>query len=229
MAIEPSRQSPIAAGSIGGGRELAVLFPPWHGGGKFYEKLISRLVDRGDSALAYYFHDDILKPDMEQTRASFHHIRDTISAELDGVVAGKSYERVKLIGVSLGNPALSIVTSKFHDFDAATFVCSASSLARSMWHGIRTQHIRAGIESAGNSLEDVEHSWQEMAPARQVGALAGKQVTALVSTSDQIIPTRFQQEFVDAASRVDVDLTVRASRLGHYATCARFFYYGELA
>lgn len=112
------------------GKNLQVLFPPWHGGGVFYELLIKRLARQGNAVLAYYFHDEILRPDVEQVAASFAHIRDTVSEHLTAVSG--NYTKTKLIAMSLGNPALAMVTSQFTEFDSATLVVGASSLARSM-------------------------------------------------------------------------------------------------
>ena len=209
------------------GKNLHVIFPPWHGGGQPYEKLIKRLAKKGDAVLAYYFHDEILKPDTEVVQASYAYLRDTVSAELQELVDSHDYEKVRLIAMSLGNPALSTVTGKFHDFDSAMFVCSASSLARSMWHGTRTQHIRAGIERNGQDLAYVEEAWHDLAPATHVDALVGKDVSILVSTTDEIIPTRYQMEFVQAAQEAGVNPNVQTTRLGHYAAIGRYCLYGK--
>lgn len=104
------------------GSNLCVLFPPWHGGGRPYERLIRRLAQKGNAVLAYYFHNEILRPDAEQVRASFVCMRNKISVELEEVTKTHSYNAVHLIGLSLGNPALSMVTSRFTGFDKATMV-----------------------------------------------------------------------------------------------------------
>ncbi len=158
------------------GQNLHVLFPPWHGGGVVYEKLIERLVSKGDAVLAYYLHDEILKPDIEQVQASYAYLRDTIAAELASIVGSHDYKKVRLIAMSLGNPALSTVIGKFHDFDSASLVCTSSSFARSLWYGIRTQHIRAGIEQNGQDLDYLEEAWRDMAPINHLDDLVGKEV-----------------------------------------------------
>lgn len=210
------------------GKNLHVIFPPWHGGGQAYEKLIKRLAKRGDAVLAYYFHDEILKPDTEVVQASYAYLRDTVAAELQELADSNNYDKMHLIAMSLGNPALSTVTGKFRDFDRATLICSGSSLARSMWHGTRTQHIRAGIEQSGHDLAYVEEAWRDIAPATHVDALVEKDVSILVSTTDEIIPTRYQMEFVHAAQEAGVNPDVQTTRLGHYAAIGRYCLYGKL-
>ncbi|QQS20379.1 hypothetical protein IPL85_02970 [Candidatus Saccharibacteria bacterium] len=210
------------------GRNLHVIFPPWHGGGQLYERLIDGLARKGDAVLAYYFHDEILKPNTELVRASYAHMRDTISAELTHTVEKRSYAKVRLIGMSIGNTVLATTTSKFPAFDSAVLVCTASSLARSMWDGTRTQHVRAGIEQSGQDLAYVENAWHDAAPATHIGALAGKDVRILVSNRDDIIPTRYQMEFVQAAQEAGVNPNVQTTRVGHYAAIGGFCLNGKV-
>lgn len=210
------------------GTNLHVLFPPWHGGGIFYEKLIQRIAKKGDTAIAYYFHDEILKPNSGQVLASFVSIRDTVAEELGNLTSIHKYRRVNLIAMSLGNPALAIVTSKFTNFDSTTLVDGASSLATAMWHGSRTQHIRAGIEEEGHDLNYLERAWTDLAPINHVSALAGKDVTMIVSKTDEIIPTVYQEELVGAIQAAGIDPTVQRTRLGHYASIGRYCLYGDL-
>lgn len=210
-----------------GGKNLHVLFPPWHGGGRSYEQLVKRRVASGDAVLAYYFHDEILTPDTAKVHASFAYLRDTVADELTELTGNHDYGRVQLIAMSLGNPALTMAISKFHDFDSINLVCTASSLARSMWHGTRTQHIRAGIEANGQDLAYVEKAWQDMTPTNHLDDFMGKEVSILVSTTDEIIPADYQMEFVDAAQEFGIDPYVQTTRLGHYATIGRYCLYGK--
>jgi hypothetical protein len=210
------------------GRNLCVLFPPWHGGGRAYEQLIKRLITRNNAVLAYYFHNEILRPNTEHVRNSFTYICDTVVKELTETVATHDYEHVRFIGLSLGVPALAMVSSKFSGFDSVTMVPGASSLARSAWYGIRTQHIRTGIEQLGDSLYDVELAWIDLAPATHIGSLIGKDVSLLLSSTDRIIPSIYQQEYADLATMAGLETNVRTTRLGHYATIGSFCLYGDI-
>ncbi len=210
------------------GNNLYIIFPPWHGGGLVYEKLINRLCKKGDAVLAYYFHDEILKPDTDIEVASFAYLRDKVTEELQEIVNRHAYKNVRLIAMSLGIPALSIVIERFQRFDSATLICSGSSLAKSMWNGSRTQHIREGIEQHGQDLAHVESVWNNLAPANHVRALAGKEVSIYVSVTDKIIPTRYQMEFVRAAQNANVNPKIHTTHLGHYATIIKFCLYGKV-
>ncbi len=210
------------------GDNLSVLFPPWHGGGVFYERLIHRLARRGDAVLAYYFDEEILKPDAKVVVESFEFLRDAITSDLEFARETYEYKRIGFVAMSLGNPVMSITTGKFRDFDSATLVVSASSLARSMWYGIRTQHIRAGIERQGHDLASLDELWKELAPMNHLDALADKEVTMLISTRDTIIPTRDQMLLLESARTKGIEPIVHQTRLGHYATVGRFCLYGDV-
>lgn len=211
-----------------GAERLAVLFPPWHGGGKPYETLAKRLARQGHAVLAYYFHNEILKPDVEQVAASYTYIRDVASRELRDLKAARDYRHTTLIAMSLGNPALSIVTSKFNDFDSAVMVVPASSLARSMWYGTRTQHVRTGIERQGYVLDDVETAWADLAPINHLDVLRDKSVNLVLSLTDDVIPTKYQVEFLEGAKAFGVNPNIQKTRLGHYASIGRFCLVGNI-
>lgn len=204
------------------GKDLCVLLPPWHGGGVFYEWLIKSLARRGNAVQAYYFNGEIIKPDVEQVRASFSYLGDTIATDLTGITQGDRYTKVGMMAMSLGNLVMSMVSSRFSGFDSAHFVVGASSLATSMWHGTRTPHIRAGIEAQGYDLPAIEDAWSELAPINHISSLVGKRVGLLVSTTDEIIPTRYQEEFVRAVQDAGIDPDVNRTSLGHYASVVKF-------
>jgi len=210
------------------GKNLYVLFPGWHGGRKPYERLIKRLTARGDAILAYYFNDEIFKPDTEQVKASFAHIRDTVARELTELTSSHDYAQIRLVGMSLGNAALAVVVGAFHDFDSVTTVFSASSLARGMWYGTRTQHARAGIEATGHDLAYVETAWHDLALINHLTDLTSKDVSMLVSTTDKVAPTRYQMELVDAVRASGINPHVQTTKLGHYAAISRYCLYDKI-
>ncbi len=210
------------------GQNLSVLFPPWHGGGVPYEKLIKRLTNKGNAVLAYYFHDEILKPDVDLVAESYAYAKETIADDLETIRKSNDYLRINLIATSLGNAAFAAVSGRFTDFDSATIFVSGSSLAKSMWHGSRTQHIRTGIEQKGYDLADVEAAWYDMAPINHLDALVGKEVTMIASLTDELIPSRYQRELVDVTRAADINPTIRYTRLGHYATVGKAWLYDNV-
>lgn len=210
------------------GDGLAVLFPPWHNGGKFYERLSARLVKKGWAVLSYKFSGEILKPDIEQVLASFAHIRDHVGEDVNKLNADNRYKKIHLIGASLGNVSMAMTASVIPDFTSAQFTVAAGNLARSTWEGSRTQGIRMALENLGHSEDELDDAWASIAPAAFAKYFDGKVVHALVSLSDTVIPTKYQHQMVNALSENSSEIAEINTKLGHYATIARFCLSDEL-
>jgi hypothetical protein len=208
---------------------LTVLLPPWHGGGKFYERLASRLIARGNAVLVYDFHDDILKPDVDEVVASFHQIQSHVSDRLHELRDTERYQSVSLIAASLGTPILAMVASMFPDFDKATMITPGSDLAKCMWQGIRTAHIRRAFESQGVEQQQLETAWSSLAPVNHTASMVGKDLSLIISKTDRIIPTRFQHEYASVLNVNDIVPDVTSSNLGHYGTIGRFCLSGNMS
>ena len=207
-----------------GGNTLSVLIPPWHGNsdGWPFDFLTKRLTKKGDAVLAYTFHDELLKPDVVQVLQSFKVVQKEVAHRLEEL--SNQYNRIHLIGTSLGCAALCLIAEAYPDFDAATLVVPGSNLAYCMWNGIRTQHIRTELEKSDKhwNYEDLNKVWQPIAPISHVAAFKDKPVTAYISTTDRVIPSDSQREIVGALSEAGADVTEHASRLGHLATIGKY-------
>ncbi len=125
-----------------------------------------------------------------------------------------------LIATSLGNAAFAVVSGKFTKFNKATMIVPASSLARSMWYGNRTQHIRTTLEKQGHSIGSIEAAWHDIAPINHINALVGKNVQMIISLTDKIIPSKYQIELVNKAIDAGINLRVIRRRVGHHGTIA---------
>jgi hypothetical protein len=211
-----------------GGAYLTVLFPPWHGGVAVYDKLTRRLVKNGSAVLAYKFHGQILQPDVQMVIKSYEHIQKTITNEISKLVEKYNYQYVDLTACSLGNVALFLVASKYPLFRKATLIVSGSTLARDMWEGSRTGVIRRQLEAKGITESTLSKAWSGLAPSNHVTAFAGKEVTMYVSTTDKVIPARYQQEMADCMLAVNPATRVYVSAKGHVASVAGYGLSGKL-
>ncbi|MES2970993.1 MAG: hypothetical protein V4702_01575 [Patescibacteria group bacterium] len=183
-------------------------------------------MDKNKAVMLYSFHGEILKPNVEQVVASFNYLQDTIASDLEQIK--DRYKSIHFVGISLGNIALAMVADRFRDFSSATMVVPGSSLATSMWDGIRTQHLKDELEEHGWTKETLNEVWKPVAPVTYVDSFAGKDVRVIVSTADQMIPTVYQEELVTAMQQAGIDPIVERSRLGHLATIGRYCLTGKL-
>ena len=209
------------------GRELNVLLPPWHGGGSFTDYFASKITKAGNAVLDCHFHDDILGPDPEKVVASYDVIGRTVADKIVETVdlaasAGQRYESVNLVSMSLGNTALLAIASRYSNFDKVTMIVNASRLADSMWHGVRTQHLRSRMEAQGHSLQTLSEIWADLAPINHLNLLKDKQIVTYLSDTDSIIPTRYQEELVRAMLIAGLRPEVRTTRFGHYGAVGKF-------
>lgn len=207
---------------------LAVIFPPWHGGGRTHHAFIQRLVRHNWAVIDNTFHDEILKADAKQVLASYSHIQSTVTEHLLKATRQRHYEQIHLVGISLGNVALALVADAFREFTAASIVTPGSSLANCAWNGIRTQHIQLGFEKQGYDRIGLGYIWQKLAPLKYVRTFSGKPVQAVISTTDRVIPAEYQYEITDALDQAGAAVQLKQTRLGHFATIANFYLTGKL-
>lgn len=210
------------------GANFVALFPPWHGGGRAYSRLVRRLVARNNAVLVLSFDDQLLTHDSEQVLASFTNLSEICAEEIVNQTETQGYKKVSLLAASLGTPALAMTASLLDRFDAATLVTPGANLADCMWHGIRTQRVRRELEARGETLATVNERWQPIAPINHLEAMNGKDVRVVLSAADDVIPTKSQLEYAAALVESGVQPTIESSRMGHYGTIGRFCITGKL-
>lgn len=210
-------------------QDLTIVIPPWHGGGRAYESYIRRLGRQGGAVVTYDFNDEILKPNVEQTLASFMQIQAVVAGELNELVKDHDYKNITVFAASLGNVALALIAEQFKAFDKAIMVVAGSDLAKSTWEGIRTQAIRRSFETQPQPYDEQRliELWEPLAPAKHAAAFGGKDVDFIISTTDEVIPTVYQQEYADALKQADANVNVTYTRLGHYLAVGQACLFGE--
>src|ERR1700733_8690445 len=87
---------------------LVVLFPPWHGDGRVYRRLVQRLSKKGWGVVAYHFNKQILEAEDHIVVESYRQIQKQVVEDLELIVKD-SHKEVRFIGLSLGNLALVLV------------------------------------------------------------------------------------------------------------------------
>lgn len=210
------------------GWRLNVLFLPWHAGVMPFSRLIRRLTRKGEAVVVYYFAEEILSADAAAVKSFYEQVKNEIPGRLSAIIHRYNFKKVRLIGMSLGNVALGVVANVWHGFDSAIQVCTASSLAKSVWEGDRTVDIRSIFEANSCGLHTIESTWQEIEPINTSKAFLNKQVTIVVSQSDTSIPTHLQWEYIKGLQAMGIRPKVNKSNLGHYGTIIKFCLIGRV-
>ena len=109
------------------------------------------------------------------------------------------------------------------------FIVPGSSLASSLWHGIRTQDLRKAYATQQFTEQSLVALWAHLAPKKNIDAMQGKKIFISISNADIVIPYRFGQELVDALhSRYPEAVTSqRSDALGHYLSIIRYFVFDD--
>lgn len=201
--------------------DLKVVFPHWHAS-ETETNLLHRRLSRQNSVLHYYLHDRILEPNRERVRDSFDVISKRAAADLSIFEEEGRYRSIELIGISLGNVALAKTATLFPNFDSATLVVAGSSLADCMWEGARTRNLRSAFEHQQVSQSELRVEWADLAPSKHAPSFHKKQVKAIVSKRDSIIPTSYQIEMVQKLEEARAEVTGAYTVLDHSATLTRF-------
>lgn len=201
---------------------LAVIFPPWNGGGRAINLLAERVVRRGYTVLKLASHPRILEPNVNNVLTAYRLIRDQTADLIDHTIDQSRYDKPWFIGPSLGNVALTMTASIFPDFAKASMAVAGSNLATCLWRGIRTQPIAKELLSQGVDMMQLEEAWNELAPINNLKTFQGKPVDMLISTTDRVIPTQYQRAMHEGLVEAGANVTVRETALGHYAATGLF-------
>lgn len=200
---------------------LVVMFPPWHNGDPHYSNLARRIAEQ-NTVLKYQFHDSIIEPDPQRVLQSHEFVENVVAEDIAALQEELGITRVHLLGISVGNVALTRVAAKLDEFESATIALGASDLAASMWEGIRTQGIRSGFEDKGVRKEELVEKWQPLAPINHAQHFRGKDVRTVISRRDTIMGTHYQRQLTRGLQANGARVTTQYVSTGHYLSVWRF-------
>jgi len=225
--FEPSQAIVDARIINPGASELTVIFPPWHGE-RMVTRVLERRVSRYAAVLAYDLHDHILEPNIPGVIATYESMTNRIAEQVGMLRTDRRYSAPHLIGISLGNVALSMTAAKLmalnepDPFSRVTSVVPGSNLALSMWDGMRTQGLRETFERQGVTRDQLDEAWAGLAPSHHAPAMQGRDVCVHLSTTDGFIPTQYGEEYITALNDAGANVEVRRSTSGHVVSIVKF-------
>jgi hypothetical protein len=210
------------------GPKLAVVFPPWHGVQTLSNVLCRRLEKRGWAVLIYEFNTQILMADESMVLDSFNYIQQTISNDLVSLNKQHAYSQIRFIGLSLGSVALAMVADRFHDFDTVNIVVGGDDLALCMWYGERTRNVRRAFEHHHLHVRKLDRDWRVLAPKGHIRHFEGKTTSLVISKTDTIIPSKYQERLKNDIEQVGGNVSPRYTLLGHYLSVVRYCLWGSV-
>lgn len=212
------------------GRALLVL-PQWNadaGGHVGLCKLLNRF---GISALrmTMAYHAERMPPELE--RADYHmssNIGRTMHAFRQSAIDARAcldwieamgYERVGVLGTSLGSCVAFMVMAHDERIRAGIFNHVSLYVADVVWTGLSTQHVRKGFGDTV-SQDDLRHYWAAISPASYLNRLRGRDLRNLLiwARHDSSFLPKYSKPVLEAFQRLDLPHEKFALPCGHYTT-----------
>jgi pimeloyl-ACP methyl ester carboxylesterase len=212
------------------GRALIVL-PQWNSGPDGHVGLCKLLNRFGISALRMTMAYHAERRPAETARADYHcssNIGRTIHASRQSVIDVRAcldwlqqqgYERVGILGTSLGSCVAFIATA--HDSRVKTGIFNHVSMYFSdvVWTGLSTSFVRNGFEGKVTQ-DELRRYWSVISPASFLGRLKGRDLKTLLiwASHDSTFLPVYSQQVLETFRKLALPHRVFRLPCGHYTT-----------
>jgi hypothetical protein len=212
-------------------RRALIVLPQWNAGADGHVGLAHLLNRFGISALrmTMAYHAERMPTELE--RADYHvssNIGRTIHASRQSVIdtracldwlAAKGYERVGILGTSLGSCVAFIATA--HDPRVRLGIFNHVSMYFSdvVWTGLSTQHVRRGFTDEVGQ-DELRRYWAVISPASFLNRLKGRQMPNLLvwARHDSSFLPFYSRQVLESFRSLGVPHEVFSLPCGHYTT-----------
>ena len=210
-------------------RRAVVVLPQWNSDPQGHVGLCQLFARYGLTALRMClpYHEDRRPPELE--RADYivsANIARTIQANRQAVLdvrravdwlAREGYERIGIIGTSLGS-CLSMLAMAHDDrIRAGAFNHVSPYFADVTWRGLSTRHVRAGLEGHV-TLEQLRELWMPISPWPFIERVRNRGVQLIYARYDLTFPVDLSRHFVHEFERRRIPHEVAVLPCGHYTT-----------
>nr|WP_281493976.1 dienelactone hydrolase-related enzyme [Jannaschia sp. S6380] len=161
--------------------------------------------------------DDILSANLGRT------LRSMRQAVLDGralvgILRDVGFERVSVLGMSLGSWVAGLVAAHDERVGCAGLFLSAGSLADMVWTGRATRHVRASLDGVVE-LAQLRRAWAPLDLTRHAPKLArcGLTLQFVLARRDTVVLPNLSEQLVGAVRQAGEDPRVRWLDCGHYS------------
>jgi hypothetical protein len=225
------RYFPASGGeSVSRKRRAAVLvLPQWNSDAGGHVGLCKILAWNGLSALrlAMPYHDERMPPELQ--RADYivsSNVARTVQvcrqAVLDarraiGWLAGQGYERIGILGTSLGS-CLALLTTAHEPLIRAEALNHISPyFADVVWRGLSTRHVRQGFDGR-IELELLRRLWKPISPRWYLERVRDRQTLLIYARYDLTFPVDLSQDLVREFRELHLPHELAVLPCGHYSS-----------
>ena len=132
----------------------------------------------------------------------------------------EGYERVGILGTSVGSCIAFLAFAHEPALDAGTFNHVSGYVADVVWHGLSTQHVREGFGDH-LTLDELRQCWAPVSPLPfipRVAAMRRRPMRFIVARYDLTFPIDLTRAAIKEARDYDLPLDVVWLPCGHYTT-----------
>ncbi|HYH84396.1 MAG TPA: hypothetical protein VEX60_02875 [Pyrinomonadaceae bacterium] len=213
-------------------RRAVVVLPQWNADAESHVALCRLLSRQGVAALRLTLPYHEARRPAEIERADFlvsPNIGRTLQSMRQAVLdtrasvawlRAQGYERVGVVGTSIGSCVAFLAFVHDEQIDAGVFNHVSGYVADVVWHGISTQHVRAGIEGS-LSLEELRRVWLPVSPMTFAGRLKDlreRPMRFIAARHDLTFPLDLSRDVIERVKSTGVPLDVSWLPCGHYTS-----------
>ena len=132
----------------------------------------------------------------------------------------EGYERVGILGTSVGSCISFLAFAHEPDLDAGAFNHVSGYVADVVWHGLSTTHVRAGFGEQV-TLDELREYWRPISPfpyMSRVAAMRRRPIRFIIARYDLTFPLDLSHDAVAEARRFNLPLDIVWLPCGHYTT-----------
>ena len=211
-------------------RAAVIVLPHWNAKAGTYFDLCRFFNKVGHSALRLTlpYHEERMPPELERADylvapnvgRSLQSVRQAV-ADTRACVAWlkqQGYEKVGIVGTSIGSCVAFLAFVHDFDIDAAVFNHVSGYMADVTWHGLSTYHVRNGFGD-NIDLEELRQYWLPVSPMaymEKLAAQAPRPQRYIYTLYDLSFPVELSRDTMRALRRHKIKHSKSAIPCGHY-------------
>jgi dienelactone hydrolase len=223
-----------------GVRRAVVVLPQWNADSESHVALCRALARLGIAALRLTlpYHegrraagleraDFLVCPNVGRTLQSMRQAVVDARACVAWLRRARGYERVGIVGTSVGSCTAFLAFVHDEGLDAGVFNHVSGYFADVVWRGISTRHVRAGLEGS-LTLEELRELWLPVSPLAFAGRLAtqrARPMRFIAARHDLTFPADLSRDVIARVRDSGVPLDVAWLPCGHYTSGQRPWVY----
>ena len=149
--------------------------------------------------------------DVVRTEESFRQV----VAEVRSIIPWMEnrYPKLGMLGLSLGG-VLAHLCMEFYPFSAGVTILGSGSNAHLVWESLMTRYVRADIEHAGISLEELDAIWAPSDPLKLAAFNMTENILMINGKHDEIVPPHLTVKIWEALGKP----TIKWYPCAHYSS-----------